>query len=135
MSVSYADEEPIGLAELLGTLIEQNLARDLARYRLLKPATVAVGAPDAGVVVTLRFGRGEVTIANGADPRAGVVVRAEAHDLFGLAGAPLRLGLPDPFSREGRVVLGRILRGHIHVHGLISRLPTVRRLTMLLSAN
>lgn len=135
MSVAYADQEPIGLAELLGTLIEQNLARDPARHRLLKPATVVVGAPDAGVVVTLRFGRGEVTIANGADPHAAVAVRAEAHDLFALAGAPLRLGLPDPFRTQGRAVLGRILRGRIHVRGLISRLPTVRRLTMLLSAN
>jgi len=135
VSVAYADAEPIGLAELLGTLMEQNLARDPARHRLLKPATVVVGAPDAGVVVTLRFGRGDVTIANDADPHAVVVVRAEAHDLFALAAAPLRLGLPDPFRRDGRAVLGRILRGHIRVRGLISRLPTVRRLTMLLSAN
>ncbi len=134
MSVTYADDEPNGLAELLGELIAQNLARDPARRRYLRPGVVVVESTDHEVAVTLRFTDGAVEIANGAGEGAHVHVRAEGRALLGLAGAPLRFGLPDALVSEGRAVLGDILRGHVEVRGLVSRLPAVRRLTMLLSA-
>lgn len=134
MSVTYADDEPNGLAELLGELIAQNLARDPARRRYLRPGIVVVESTDHEVAVTLRFTDGAVEIANGAGEGAHVHVRAQGRALLGLAGAPLRFGLPDALVSEGRAVLGDILRGHVEVRGLVSRLPAVRRLTMLLSA-
>lgn len=134
MSVVLTDPEPVGLAQMLADLIGQNLARDPSRRKLLKPAVVAITATDAEVSVTLRFDGEGVTIANGSDPQAGVHVRATGGRLFGLAACPLRLGLPDLFSREGRAIVGDLLKGRTRIDGLISHLPAVRRLTMLLSA-
>jgi hypothetical protein len=134
VSVTYADDEPNGLAELLGELIAQNLARDPGRRRYLRPGVVVVESTDHEVAATLRFADGAVEIANGAGEGAHVHIRAKGSALLGLAGAPLRLGLPDALAAEGRAVLGDIVRGHVEVRGLVSRLPAVRRLTMLLSA-
>jgi hypothetical protein len=135
VSVSYADGEPNGLASLLGELIQQNLQRDPSRHRLLRPGVVAIESTDALVAASLRFGEGSVEVANGMDPAAGVRVRAPGGALLGLAGAPLRFGLPDVASKEGRAVVADIARGRIRVQGLITRAAAVRRLTMLLSAN
>ena len=134
MSVVLPDPEPVGLAQMLADLIEQNLARDPSRGRLLKPAVVAITATDAEVSVTLHLDGVRVTFANGADPQARVHVRATGGRLFGLAACPLRFGLPDLFSREGRAIVGDLLKGRTRIDGLISHLPAVRRLTMLLSA-
>lgn len=134
MTVSFADDEPNGLAELLGGLIEQNLARDPSRHRLLKPAIVALESIDGEVAVTLHFRDGAVTIENGVHADAHVHVKAQGRALLELAGAPLRFGLPDAFHVDGRAVLVDILRREVKVRGLIASLPAVRRLTMLLSA-
>jgi hypothetical protein len=134
VSVTYADAEPNGLASLLGDLVEQNLRRDPARHRLLRPGVVAIGSTDAEVAATLRFARGSVEVANGADPGADVHVQATGASLLALAGAPLRFGLPDATSKQGRAVVGDILRGEIRVRGLVTGAAAVRRLTMLLSA-
>jgi hypothetical protein len=132
--VELPDDEPVGLARMLADLIEQNLARDPSRRRLLKSAVVAITATDAGVSVTLHIGRGTVTIRNGAAPQAPVHIQAAGGRLFGLAACPLRFGLPDLFSREGRAIAGDLIRGRTRIDGLILHLPAVRRLTMLLSA-
>lgn len=134
MSVVLADPEPVGLARMLGDLIEQNLARHPSRRRLLKRAVVAITATDAEISVTLRLSREGVIIENGADPQAPVHVQATGGRLFGLAACPLRFGLPDLVSREGRAIAGDLMSRRTRIRGLISHLPAVRRLTMLLSA-
>ena len=133
MSVVYLDEDPNGLPKMLGDLIEQNLDRDPARGSLLKKASVVIEAVDAQVAATLRFSPGEVLIASGEDPNADVTVRADGRVLLDLLGARQRFGFADPLTREGRAILRDTLRGEIRVRPLIRRLPTLRRLTMLLS--
>jgi hypothetical protein len=134
VTVAFADPDPNGLATLVGTLIEQNLARDPRRARLLRPGVFAISASDADVAATIHVRSGEVTVANGVDPRAPVVVHAPGPDLFALASTPVRFGLPDLSTKAGRAVIGSILNGRIRVRGMVLRLPKVRRLTMLLSA-
>lgn len=132
--VTYADAEPFGLAELLGRLVEQNLTRDPARARLLRPGLVTIEATDADVAATLRFERGRVTISMMSEPNAPVQVRAQGQRLFAMVASPTRFGLPDALSADGRAVIAAIATGRIRVRGLITRLPAIRRLTMLLSA-
>jgi hypothetical protein len=134
VTVSFADAEPNGLATVLGTLIEQNLERDPARARLLRPGVYAIAATDAEVAATIRVGAFGVTVANGVDPSAPVVVRGPGRDLFELAATPVRWGFPDAATRDGRAVIGAIGSRRIRVRGMVLRLPAVRRLTMLLSA-
>ena len=134
MTVAYADAEPNGLASMLGTLIEQNLVRDPGRRRLLRPAVVALRATDADVGITLRIGNDGVEVANGADPRPHLAVRTDAHRLLDLAGVPLRLGLPDPLTAQGREVTRALLTGRLRVRGLLRHPVRLMRLNRLLSA-
>jgi hypothetical protein len=134
VTVTYDEPDPIGLAELLGRLTEQNLARDPGRRSLLRPAVVTIEATDAEVGATLRLDVGAMRISMVPDPDAPVRIRAEGERLFAMVAAPVRFGFPDPFSPEGRAVLAAIATGRIRVRGLLTHLPTIRRLTMLLSA-
>jgi hypothetical protein len=131
--VVQADPEPSGLAEMLGGLIAQNLERDPARERLLRPALVGIEAPDAAVAVTLRVDPGRVLIDAGIDPRVQLRVVADSGRLLRLTASPLRMGLPDVFTPAGREVLGDVLARRVRIRGMISHPRRLARLTMLLS--
>jgi hypothetical protein len=133
--VEYPDPEPSGLATMIGTLIEQNLERDPARLRLLRPSVAAIEAPDAGVAVTVRTSPGRVVVVNGADPDAHVGVTADSSTLLQLTGAPLRFGLPDALDPRGRAVLRDVLTRRVRIRGLASHPRRLARLTMLLSVS
>jgi hypothetical protein len=134
VTVRYHGDAKDGLGGMLGELVEQNLLRDPRRHRLLHRAAVVVRARDAGVSVTLRLKPGDVLVDPGEDPSAAVRITADGRDLLDVAAAPLRIGLPDPLRPAGRAALGMILTGRVRIRGLVRHLPTVRRLTMLLSA-
>ncbi|MDP9300449.1 MAG: hypothetical protein M3P43_06100 [Actinomycetota bacterium] len=125
--------ESAGITELIDGLVRQNLRRDPTR-RLERGDVVTIEALDAGVAVSIRPSEGGIAVVDGHDPNARVVVSASSIKLLELAGAPLRFGLPDALSRDGRALIGDLLRKRIRVRGLIRHLGTVRRLTMLLSA-
>ena len=133
-SVTYADAEPNGLAAMIGALIEQNLARDPARRRLLRPCVVARVATDADVGVTLRCSAAGVLVRNDADPRADLEVATDGHRLLALAATPLLLGLPDVRSPDGREAVGAIGRREVRIRGLARHPLALTRLTRLLSA-
>ena len=122
-----------GLAGLVIGLIEQNLERDPSRNGLLRGGTVVIGATDAGAAVRVELVP-ELRWEAGWPLEAPVEVRAPSVELMALAAVPLWLGLPDVLTRDGRGIVGAILRRTIRVRGLVRHLPTVRRLTMLLSA-
>ena len=125
--------ESAGITELIDGLVRQNVRRDPSR-RLRRRDVVAIEAVDAGVAVSLRSSEGTILVTDGRDPDARVVVSASSTKLLELAGAPLRFGLPDAFSRDGRALIRDLLTRRIRVKGLIIHLGTVRRLTTLLSA-
>ena len=132
-SVRYLDAEPNGLAAMIGGLIEGNLAQHPERKRLLKPATITIEAPDADVSLTIRLRPGEVIVANGVRGRPDLFVRAPSETLIELSSVPLRFGLPDSLTKEGREVNRKLLRGEIKVKGMWSHLGTLVRLNKLLS--
>ena len=115
-------EEPAGITELIDGLVRQNLGRDPSR-RLRRRDVVAIEAVDAGVAVSVRSSDGTILGTDGRDRDARVVVTA-----------PLRFGLPDAFSRDGRALIRDLLTRRIRVRGLIRYLGMVRRLMSLLSA-
>jgi hypothetical protein len=131
--VDYVDEEPNGLATMIGGLIQGNLNDHPERERLLRPAVVGVVADDAGVGITLRISPGRVVVVNGVVGDPMVIVRADAGTLTELSSAPLRFGLPDPLSADGRAITRKLRNGELKVKGLSKHPGTVRRLNRLLS--
>ena len=131
--VTYGSADPTGIAELVGRLLEGNLAAHPERAALLHPAVVEIRATDAGVAVVLELSPGRILIEGAADARRDVVISASSADLLGVAAAPMLGGLPDPRRRDGRAVLGAILARRIRISGLVRHLGTVRRFARLLS--
>lgn len=136
MTVEYLDPEPNGLAVMLGGLIEANLEQHPERAALLRPAAIGITAPDAEVSVTIRLSPGRVTVANGiAGTPPDLMVRARSDDLIDLSSVPLKLGLPDVMTRQGRAVNKKLLKREVTVEGMYRHLGKLARFNKLLSVN
>lgn len=133
-TVEYADREPNGLTAMLGALIQANLAAHPDMEALLgKPATYAVVASDVDTAVSIRLGHGRVTVRNGVVGKPDVLVRTDSETLVGLSSVPLRFGLPDPSTKEGRAVGKKLLKRQLEVKGLLLNPRKLGRLNKLLS--
>jgi hypothetical protein len=134
VKVQYPDPEPNGLATMMGGLIEANLTAHPERSALLlKRATYAIQAPDVDVAVSIRLYRGTVTVRNGVVGRPDVLIRANSDDLVGMSAVPLRFGLPDLRTKEGRDVNRKFLKGQLKVKGLLRHPGKLARLNKLMS--
>ena len=136
MNVRYWDPEPNGLAAMLGGLIQGNLDAHPDRAALLSSrATFAIVAPDVDVAVSIRLQDGSVTVRNGVVGRPDIVITADSDALLGLSSVPLRFGLPDAMTEEGREVTRKLLKGELKVKGLLLHPLKLARLNKLLSVN
>ena len=135
VKVEYTDEEPNGIAAMLGGLIEANLEQHPERSALLsKPMAVAITAPDAEVSVTIRLAPGRVVVTNGiAGPPPDLHVRAPSSTLVELSSVPLKFGLPDSMTKEGREVNKKLFKGELKVKGMVTHLGGLSRFNKLLS--
>ncbi len=133
MKVTVVGPEPSGLASMVADLIDQNLARDPTRRELLRPSVAVLDASDADVTVFLRITPDEVRVGEGNAPDAHLVIRAESGRLLGLTTAPLRFGLPDVLTPEGRAIVGDLLGRRLSIRGLVRHPLRLARLTKLLS--
>ena len=133
MTVTVVGPEPSGLATMVADLIGQNLARDPTRQALLRPRVAVLDAPDADVTVFLRIARDDVRVGDGDVPDAHLRIRASSERLLDLTTAPLRFGLPDLISPEGRSIVADLLRRRMGIRGLVRHPLRLARLTQLLS--
>jgi hypothetical protein len=134
VKVQYPDPEPDGLATMMGGLIEANLTAHPERAVLLqKRATFAIEAPDVDVAVSIRLYRGTVTVRNGIVGRPDVTIRANSEDLIGISAVPLRWGLPDVRTKEGREVNRKLMKGQLKIKGLLAHPGKLARLNKLMS--
>lgn len=133
MKVTVVGSEPSGLASMAAELIEQNLARDPARRGLLGPSVAVLDASDVDVTVFLRIAPEEVRVGDGNVADAHLAIRAESGRLLDLTTAPLRFGLPDVLTQEGRSIVGDLLGRRMRIRGLLRHPLRLARLTKLLS--
>lgn len=134
-TVEFVDEEPNGLAAMLGGLLQANLDAHPERAELLTPAVVGVMAQDAHVSITLDITPERVVVRNGLAPRTDVTVRTDSETLTELSTTPLRLGYPDATKAEGRRITRKLLSGDLAVRGLIRHPVVVSRLNRLLAVD
>jgi hypothetical protein len=132
--VIYGDAEPNGLAAMLGGIIEGNLAAHPEREALLaKPATYTILAHDIDIAVSLRLAPGQVTVRNGVVGKTDIMVRTDSDTLMSLSSVPLKFGLPDSMTKEGREVNKKLLKGQLKVKGLVAHPAKLARLNKLLA--
>jgi hypothetical protein len=134
-----ASAEQNGLAQMVAGLILQNLQEhpskrsDFARLR----GKVAIVAEDADVAMTLAFQGNMVTVSDGIAGVPELTVRARSEDIVQLSMLELipRLGLPNPLGAAAREIFQKSQAGHVRVYGAVLHLPTLLRLSRLLSVN
>jgi hypothetical protein len=134
VTVVYPDPEPNGLAAMLGGIIEGNLAGHPERERLLsKVSTYGIRARDVGVEVSFRLSPGKVIVRNGIVGRPQILVETDSETLVGLSSVPLKFGLPDIGTKEGREVNRKLLTGKLKVKGMLLHPGKLARLNKLLA--
>jgi hypothetical protein len=134
VTVEYPDPEPNGLASILGGLLQGNLAAHPERERLLSSvATYGIRASDIGVDASFRLAPGKITVRNGIVGKPDIMVETDAETLVGLSSVPLRFGLPDVTTKEGREVNRKLLKRRLRVRGLLVHPGRLARLNKLLS--
>jgi len=133
--VHLEGDEPNGLAQMIGGLVEANAAQDPAKERLLESArgAVQIDVPDAGVVIGLKFVPGALTVTSGPIAGANLRIVADSETLMSLSTVPLRMGLPDVVTPQGREVAAALFRGRLKLRGLPMGLPMLVRLSRLLN--
>lgn len=126
-----------GYATMVAQLLRQGLdERPEKKPTLARMAgRVALVVTDLGLVVTLVFERGRVTVHDGfaGIPDATVRASSEWHTKMSLVELEPRFGLPDPRQPVAREVFEASRRGEIEVHGIFGALPLVLRMTKILS--
>ena len=136
MVVRYLDPEPHGLAGMLGGLIEGNLKAHPDRARLViegKQATYSIVATDVAVAASIRFSPHGVAVRNGVVGRPDVMIETDTDTLLALSTVPLRFGLPDPVSTEGRHVDRKLFKRELSVRGLVRHPRKLARLNRVMS--
>jgi len=130
--------EPNALAAVLRELIALNVRhRPLAALvfrRLDVAATIRV--TDMEVPITLDFCRGHLAVHAGPGPRpANVEIVTDGHALLAFAEAPKLAGIPDLRTREGRLVIRRVLSGRLRLVGLRRRPLALLAVALLCDAH
>ena len=133
MTVTVEGPAPSGFASLVADLLEQNLARDPARRRLLRRSVIVLEAADADVLVHLRTRSDGVRVGDGDVPDAHLRIAADAERLLILTTVPLRFGLPDALTSAGRAVLGDLVARRLRIRGLVRHPLRLARFTQLLT--
>jgi hypothetical protein len=132
--VELPDPEPNGLATMLGGIIEGNLAAHPQREALLsKRGTFAISASDVGASASIRLLPAVVTVRNGIIGTPNIIVEADSETLVGLSNVPLKFGLPDVRTGEGREFARKLIKRQLKVKGLLTHPAMIGRLNKLLA--
>ena len=133
--VLAAGDQASGLANMLGTLLAQNIERHPEKYRDFRSvnASVVFDVTDLGSAVTLSFAGDTCTVHEGAVGRPRVRLRTDSKTLMGMSQVRIGpLGLPNYVDPAGRAVLRAMAQGRLRIQG-IHHLATLNRVTRLFS--
>ena len=133
--VLASGDEASGLANMLGTLLAQNVERHPEKYRDFRNVNAAVvfDITDLGSAVTLSFSGDTCTVHEGVAGRPRVRLRTDSQTLMGLSQVRIgALGLPTYVDPAGRAVLQAMASGKLRIQG-IWHLATLNRVTRLFS--
>lgn len=133
--VLASGDEASGLANMLGTLLAQNVERHPEKYRDFRKVNAAVvfDITDLGSAVTLSFSGDTCTVLEGAVGKPRVRLRTDSATLMGMSQVRIgALGLPNYLDPAGRAVLQAMAKGKLRIQGM-RHLSTLNRVTRLFS--
>jgi hypothetical protein len=129
--------EDIGLASMLADLIRQNLEqnpRKLADFQRLA-VSVFIDVIDAEVSITLAFAEGALVVHAGSHGEPGISIATSADLLLALCMLRVVKGIPRPFHRDSRALIGNMIRGAVKISGIARNPVQMVRFARLMSVN
>ena len=130
--------EQVGLAVMLKDLISQNLEQHPRKLTDFKKLDIRIGlaVTDADIDLTLDFKAGDVmTICAGIEGRPELHIAAEAGIIIALSNQRIKWGLPYYFDETGHEIISAIRSGRLKIKGMITHLPSLIRLSRVMSVH
>lgn len=127
--------EETALAAMLAEIVNGNLTSRPGKRKDFQAlcSTVYIHAEDADIEITLAFDRGRLTIYNGKAGKPAITIATDSATLLDLTNLQIKLGMPYFFDSTGREVVKKMFNGALKIGGLFTRLPSLIRLTKVLS--
>ena len=130
--------EQVGLAVMLKDLIGQNLEqhpRKMADFNKLD-IRIGLAVTDADIDLTLDFkADNAMTIYAGIEGKPELRIAAEAEIIIELSNQRIKWGLPYYFDETGREIISAIKSGRLKIKGMITHLPSLIRLSRVMSVH
>lgn len=128
------DDELDGLGCLVADLLSDNLEH-VGRRKLLagKRWAATINVVDAESLFVVELGEGRARVLSAVDAPVSLRIQIDGDTLVGLPEVPLVLGLPDPRSALGRLIIRKLLNRELRIGGLLLHLGRLRRLLILLN--
>jgi hypothetical protein len=135
VSLVVVDPDVEGLGVMLADLVRGNIEANPDRAKLLEGVIgrVNLHARDADVSVGMEFRGGQLFVHARPFPEAELDVDTDADTLMGMSTVPLRFGMPDAMTPDGRAVVAKMLKGQLKVRGMVTKPKLLIRLQKLLS--
>lgn len=131
--------DPHPLAQMMAALLQANTAADAAKERIVEftRAAVQLDVTDAQVTVGLKFTPGAVVVTSGPVPGADLRISADSETMLGLSSMPMRFGLPDLSTSQGRDIAKKLATRTLRIKGILAPPPRgaalLRKVSRLLS--
>ncbi len=127
--------EEVGLAVMVADLIRQNIEAKPAKKKYLGKLNkkVSINASDAGVSITLKFGRGKLTISGKEEEDAHVRITTDSQTILDLSQIKIICGIPWFFDSQGLKIIKKMVMGQLKIRGMITNLLTLINLMKLFS--
>ena len=130
--------EQLGLAVMLKDLIGQNLEQHPRKLADFKKLDIRVGlaVSDADIDLTMDFKAGDaMTIHAGIIGRPALRIDATAEIIIALSNQRIKWGLPYYFDETGREIIAAIKSGRLKIKGMVAHLPSLVRLSRVMSVH
>jgi len=130
--------EQVGLAVMLKDLIGQNLEQHPHKLADFKKRDIRIGlaVSDADIGLTMDFKAGDaMTIHAGIIGRPELSIATEAEVVIALSNQRIKWGLPYYFDETGQEIISAIKSGRLKIRGMIAHLPSLIRLSRVMSVH
>lgn len=130
-----ADES--AMAIMLEDIIKTNLENSKKKVRAFRKirGNIGIVIDDVDMEIGLKFKRGTLTITPKVQKRSKVKITADSTTVTQLSTVPIKYGLPWYFDETGKEILKAAIDGKLKIKGAAFHVPTMIRLSKVMSVH
>ena len=127
--------ESCAMAGMLANLLEENIKGNPRKKAILRAmnTVVAIKIVDIDLAITLDFNYGNLTFYEGIESTPQILIETESAHVLELSNIPMRFGLPNLFSAQGKEMLKLSITRKLKMTAMPWQMLNVLRLTQVMS--